>query len=53
MLDFDFKKRHMKEERNIALMENSKGYWNERYCYIRESRWDVKYLEKCGSHCLA
>ena len=26
MLDFDFKKRHMKEEKDIALMENNKGY---------------------------
>ena len=25
MLDFDFKKRHMKEEKDIALMENNKG----------------------------
>ena len=38
MLDFDFKKRHMKEEKDIASMENKKGYWNERYCYNSESR---------------
>ena len=31
----------------------TKGYWDERHCYIGESRWDVKYLEKFGSHCLA
>ena len=26
MLDFDFKKMHMKEEQDIASMENNKGY---------------------------
>ena len=43
----------MKVEKNIGLMENNKGYWNEGYCYISESRWDVQHLEKCSSHCLA
>ena len=42
MLEFDFKKSHMKEEKDIALMENGKGYWNKRYCYISESRSDVQ-----------
>ena len=28
----------MKEEEGNASMENSKGYWNGRYCYISESR---------------
>ena len=26
ILDFDFKKRHMKEEKDIASMDNKKGY---------------------------
>ena len=52
-LDFDVKKMHMKEEKEIASMENNKGCWNEKYCYISESRWDVQYLEKCASHSLA
>ena len=43
---------HMKEEKDIALIENNKGYWNKTYCYISGSRWDVQYLEKCASHCL-
>ena len=30
MIDFDFKKRHMKEEKDIASVENNKGYLNER-----------------------
>ena len=52
MLNLDFKKKDMKEEKDFALMENSKGYWDESYCYISERRWHVKYLEKCASHCL-
>ena len=31
MLDFDFKRRYMKEEKDIASMENEKGYWSESY----------------------
>ena len=38
MLYFELKKRLMKEEEGNASMENSKGYWNGRYCYISESR---------------
>ena len=53
MLDFDFKKRHMKEEEDIALTESNKSYWNESHCYISKNRWDVKYLEKRGTHYLA
>ena len=52
MLDFYFKKRHMKEEKEIASKENNNRYLNERYCYISESRWDVQYLENCASRCL-
>ena len=52
MLDFNFKKRDVKEEKDIASMESNKGYWNERHCYIGESRWDVQYLGKCASYCL-
>ena len=52
MLDFNFKNRH-KDKKDIALMKNNNGYWNDRYCYISESRWDVQYLEKCASHSLA
>ena len=36
MLDFDFKLRHMKEEKDISLMYNNKGYSN--YCCISKSR---------------
>ena len=50
---FDFKKMHIKEEKDITSMENNKGCWNEKYSYISESRWDVQYLEKCTSHCSA
>ena len=58
MLSFDYWKRHMKEEKDIAridfaehlrelsLSENSKVYWNERYYYVSKSRSDVQYLEK-------
>ena len=58
MLSFDYWKRHMKEEKDIAQMdfaehfrescvsENSKVYWNERYCYVSKRRSDVQYLEK-------
>ena len=53
MLYFDIQKRHMKEEKDITAMKNNKGYCNERYCHISESRWDVEYFEKCTSHCLA
>ena len=53
MLDFDFKERYIKEGKDIASVENSKCYWNERYCYISESRGDVQYLEKFASHYLA
>ena len=64
MLYFDFSKRHMKEEKDIAPMVFAiylrkselsgcrKVYWNERYCYISKSRWDVQYLEKSVSHWL-
>ena len=38
MLDFDFKKRYMKEEKDIASVENNKGYWNESYCCISENK---------------
>ena len=41
---FDFKKMHIKEEKDITSMENNKGCWNEKYSYISESRWDVQYL---------
>ena len=59
-----FKKRHMKKEKDIAPMdfaeylrksevsERRKVYWNERYCYISKSRWDVQYLEKSVSYWL-
>ena len=59
-----FKKRHMKEEKDIAPMDfaeylrksevsgHRKVYWNERYCYISQRRWDVQYLEKSVSHWL-
>ena len=30
--------------RKLGVSENSKVYWNERYCYISQSRWDVKCL---------
>ena len=54
----------MKEEKDIASMdfaeylrksgvlENSKVYWNEKYCYISKNRWDVhvQYLENSVSH---
>ena len=50
---FDFKRRHMGEEKDIASMKNKKGYWNEKYCYIGESRWNVQNLENNASHCLA
>ena len=53
MLYFDSKKRHVKEEKDIASIENNKRYWNERFCYISESIWDVQYRNKCGSYCLA
>ena len=43
----------MGEEKDIALMKNNKVYWNEKYCYISESRWNLQNLEKCASHCLA
>ena len=44
----------MKEEKYIASMKNIiELYWNERYCHISESRWDVQYLEKCASDYLA
>ena len=54
----------MKEKKDIALMdfeeyyrkshvrENSKVYWNERYCYISKSRWSVQYLENFASDLL-
>ena len=35
----------MKEEKDITAMENNKGYWNERYCHISESRWDYNILK--------
>ena len=34
MLDFDINKTYMKEEKDIASVENNKDYWNERYCYV-------------------
>ena len=43
----------MGEEKDIASMKNNKGYWNEKYCDISESRWNVQNLEKYASHCLA
>ena len=46
--EIDFKKRHIIEEKATS-MENNKGCWNESYCCISESRWDVQYLEKCTS----
>ena len=54
----------MKEEKDIAPIdfaeslrksgasEDSKVYWNETYCYICKSKWDVQYLEKSLSHWL-
>ena len=42
----------MKEVKDIASVENNKGYWNERN-YITKSRRDVQYLEECVSHSLA
>ena len=36
VLFFILKKKHMREEKDIASMENN-GYWNESYCYISES----------------
>ena len=27
-------------------MDNNKGYWNKRDCYVCESRWYVEYLKK-------
>ena len=43
----------MGEEKDIASMKNKKGYWNEKYCYIGESRWNVQNFENNASHCLA
>ena len=43
----------MKEEKGITSIENNKSCWNERYCYVSESRWDVQHFEKCIRHCLA
>ena len=44
----------MKEERHCFhesdVSENSKVYWNEKFCYIRKSRWDVQYPESSVSH---
>ena len=55
MLCFDFLKRHMKEEKVIAPMDFAEYQilLNGKCCYISKSRWDVQYLEKCASHCLA
>ena len=38
--------------RKLGVSEKSKVYWNERYCYISQSRWDVKCLERFSSHWL-
>ena len=35
---FGFKKRHMNKGKDSTSMENNKGCWNERYCYISKSR---------------
>ena len=43
----------MKEEKDITSMENNKGCWNEKCCYMSKSRRDVQYYEKCTTHCLA
>ena len=43
----------MKEEKDIASMENNKGYWNESYCYISESGYEIYNILKCLlAHCL-
>ena len=47
------KKSIWKKKRHCFNGEQQKVMENERYCYISEGRWDVKYLEKCGNQCLA
>ena len=38
--------------RKLGVSENNKVYWNEMYCYISQSSWDVKCLKRFSSHWL-
>ena len=36
--------------RKSDVSENSKVYWNKKYCFISKSRLDIQYLENSVSH---